>query len=349
MKQEAARENHRFLPVVTALVFIVLIFNTVLLARTTGFLKLPGEMSRLEMARAVGEMVVDYYEKQASEADVLSNSAVRDVLAQMKFELDKAGTVDDIIKVQSQYGDRLQEVVMREQENLRRETILGIINDDPNVKGFTGETILGVTKTENDGVVIDDKAGVLSEQTINSIKHNELMKGAWPLIEVRVAGGKAELVTARTLIDRLKIYESELESLRMKLQELRTAAGYSELAAPGVVVKMYDAQEGYSTVDIVHDRDVRDVVNELFAAGAAGVSVGGQRLIATTSVRCAGPVILVNQQPISVNPIVINAVGDPQILASSLDLIISQLKEFGIRVEVELQEQVLVPPFKEKK
>ena len=101
-------------------------------------------------------------------------------------------------------------------------------------------------------------------------------------------------------------------------------------------------------MDIVHDRDVRDV-NGLFASGATAVSVGGQRLVANSSIRCAGPVILVNQQPISVNPIVIHAVGDPEVLSSSLDLIKSQLSEFGIRMEISTGKNVLVPAFKEKK
>lgn len=59
--------------------------------------------------------------------------------------------------------------------------------------------------------------------------------------------------------------------------------------------------------------------------------------------------ILVNQQPISVNPIVIQAAGNPQTLSSSLDLIKSQLKEFGIRMEIVSGKQVLVPAFKERK
>ena len=31
------------------------------------------------------------------------------------------------------------------------------------------------------------------------------------------------------------------------------------------------------------------MINELFAAGAMGVEVGGQRLVATSSIRSAGP------------------------------------------------------------
>jgi len=336
-------------PLAVSLVIIILLLNTVLLTRTAGFLSFPGEMSRLDIAREGGMMVVEHYEKQAEEAGVLNNSAVRDVLAQMKFELDKARTPEELVNIQTQYSASVDEVIAREQENKRRETALGIINKDPGVKSFKGEAVLGISKTETEGVIIDDAAGILSEHTINSLKQNEQMKGSWPLIEVSIKGGKAELVTSRTLIDRLRIAEDEVKNLEQKLQELKAASGYTELVGPGITVNLYDAEEGYSNVDIVHDRDVRDVVNELFAAGATGVAVGGQRLVTNSSIRCAGPVILVNQQPISVNPIVIQAEGNPQVLSSSLDLIKSQLKEFGIRVEIIQEKQVLVPAFKERK
>ncbi|MGB4515880.1 MAG: DUF881 domain-containing protein, partial [Bacillota bacterium] len=79
---------------------------------------------------------------------------------------------------------------------------------------------------------------------------------------------------------------------------------------------------------------------------ALGVEVGGQRLVATSSIRSAGPLLLVNQQPIPVNPVVIRAVGDPALLESSLELIRNSLRPWGIRVEVEKKEQVVLSAFR---
>ena len=342
--------SHKMLaPVAVSLILVILLINTALLARTAGFLNLPGEMSKVEIARQGAEMVAEYYEKQASEAGVYNNSAVRDVIAQMRFELDKAGTTEELVAIQTQYGSKVEEVVLREQENKRRDTVLGIIKEDPQVAQFKGEALIGISKTESEGVVISDAGGILSERSLISLKQNQQMKGTWPLIEVSVAKGKAQLITSRTLIDRLEQSEKEGQSLQQKLEEMMALSGYKETIGSGITIKLYDAEQGYTTVDIVHDQDVRNVVNELFAAGAVGVAVGGQRLVANSSIRCAGPVILVNQQPISVNPIVIQAVGDPQVLSSSLDLIKSQLKEFGIRMEIVVGNQVLVPAFIDKK
>lgn len=347
MKQQMSQKS--LVPVAVSLILILVIVNTALLARSAGIGKFPGEMNNQDIAGQVREQVLDYYDQQAVDAGVGDNSAVREILAQLGFELDKAATSADIVKIQAQMGPKVEEIILREQDNKRRDIALNIIKQDSGVANYSGQAIIGISKNEQDGISISDAEGILSEGTINSLKQNEQMKGAWNLIEIQVAEGKAELLTSRTLIDRLKLAETERENLQSKLDEMSSIAGYKELKGAGIVVNLYDSEQGYSTIDIVHDQDVRNVVNELFAAGASGISVGGQRLITTSSIRCAGPVILVNQKQISVNPIVIEAVGDSQVLASSLDLIKSQLKEFGIRMEISSKEQVMCPAYQDIK
>ncbi len=140
--------------------------------------------------------------------------------------------------------------------------------------------------------------------------------------------------------------EQEIASLRVELQSVRMQAGLATLVGAGVCVRLYDAFDGFTEDKIVHDTDVRDVINELSAAGAAGIAVGDQRLMATSSVRCAGPVILVNHRPVPVDPVTIYAVGDPDVLASSLGLLRSSLLATkGVRLEVEKQERLTLPGY----
>ena len=101
------------------------------------------------------------------------------------------------------------------------------------------------------------------------------------------------------------------------------------------MIHLYDKVGGTTTASIIHDTDIRDVVNELFASGAQGVSVGGERLIVTSSIRCTGPLIKVNDKLISVNPVEIQAVGDPDLLVSGLDIIRSTMElKRGLRFEI---------------
>jgi uncharacterized protein YlxW (UPF0749 family) len=60
-------------------------------------------------------------------------------------------------------------------------------------------------------------------------------------------------------------------------------------------------------------------VNELWNAGAEAVAVAGNRIAPRSSIRCVGSVIHVNDQPVS-SPLVIEAIGDPKVLASAMNL-----------------------------
>ncbi|WP_366924134.1 DUF881 domain-containing protein [Metallumcola ferriviriculae] len=346
MRRDAV--SNKALWVALVLMLVVMVFNSAMLARTAGYIQFPGELTRLDMARHGAEMLVQYNEQQAAEAGVITNSAVRDVLAQFKFEVDRATTPDEIVKLETKYSREIQDVVQREQDNKRRETVLSLLNQDTGLSSYDGQATITVYTGDNNEVIVDDPTSRLKQGTIDQIKSHPLLQGTWPMMEFEITSGKTALVTARSLLDRLKMRADEVNSLRNKLQELNVKTGFAEMSGTGIIIELYDSQEGISSVDIVHDRDVRDVVNELFTAGASGVSVGNQRLTTTSSIRCAGPIILVNQQPIAVNPIVIKAVGDPKILASSLDLIRRELEEFGIQFIITPSNEVLLPSYKAK-
>lgn len=110
-------------------------------------------------------------------------------------------------------------------------------------------------------------------------------------------------------------------------EETKLFAGTSAVHGPGVVVLLKDSPKRTTSLMaqsdmgdyIVHDRDVREVVNELFSAGAQAISVNGQRLISNSSIRCVGPVVHVNATPIAA-PFIVKAIGDPLTLENGLKL-----------------------------
>ncbi len=146
----------------------------------------------------------------------------------------------------------------------------------------------------------------------------------------------------RALREAISVLQDETRALRDELAAMRRAAGMDELAGPGVIVRAYDAPDGYRNREIVHERDVQDILNALFYAGARGAEVGGQRIVAQSSVRCAGPILLVNQQPVPSNPVVVKAVGDPDSLRAALGEIERRFARDGKRLAIEDGEAVLL-------
>lgn len=149
--------------------------------------------------------------------------------------------------------------------------------------------------------------------------------------------------------------------LNENLQDTKVLAGLTEVAGPGVVVTLRDLSDikqkidapkdpaGFSAMDeVIHDFDVLRTVNEMWNAGAEAVAVGGQRVVSRSSIRCVGSVIHVNDQPVS-SPIVIEAIGDPKILASAMNLrggVLQDLRDMNPgMVQVDIANQMKLPAY----
>ncbi|MGI6576115.1 MAG: DUF881 domain-containing protein [bacterium] len=344
MRLQPQQQGH-FPRILLVLIIFLLIANSIILAHAAQLLSFPGQLSAREQAQQGGLYIYEYVKNRAQDAGVESNLAVRDVLARFKFEIEQANRPEEVAQIVLKYGRESEDIILREQENLRRGIALSLVRQDPKLQEMTGETYITITRREDTGLVIEDPQNLLSQSIIEQIEQHEGLQRLSQIIEIKIVDGKADLVTPVTMLERLKLLEHEVDSLRSQLQSVKIGAGLEPMTGSGIIVRLYDAEPGVGTEQIVHDFDVRDIVNELFAAGAAGIAVNNQRLTTTSSIRCAGPVILVNHQPIAVNPVTISAIGDPIVLASSLDLIQSEYQITGIRFEIEHADKISLPSY----
>jgi uncharacterized protein YlxW (UPF0749 family) len=109
---------------------------------------------------------------------------------------------------------------------------------------------------------------------------------------------------------------------------LGAAVGLTAVHGPGLRVELDDAprlapgetRPGNPTPDdlVVHEQDVLAVINAFWAGGADAVSVMGERIVATSAVRCVGNTLLLHGAVYS-PPFVVEAVGDPDRLSHALD------------------------------
>ena len=113
-----------------------------------------------------------------------------------------------------------------------------------------------------------------------------------------------------------------------RLLRLGLASGTIAVTGPGLVVTLDDAPADASAGDEplrggtpvdgrVQDRDLQDVVNALWAAGAEAVSINGIRLTALTAIRSAGDTVLVDFRLLS-PPYRVEAIGEPARLELAL-------------------------------
>jgi uncharacterized protein YlxW (UPF0749 family) len=101
---------------------------------------------------------------------------------------------------------------------------------------------------------------------------------------------------------------------------------------------------------VVHQQDVQAAVNGLRAGGARALSVMGQRVIATTAVRCVGNTLLVNGRVYS-PPFVLVAIGDPDRLRAGLDaesgvqIYQQYVAAYGLRLSVTASDALHLPAY----
>ena len=158
---------------------------------------------------------------------------------------------------------------------------------------------------------------------------------------------------------RLAEIESRLSkgeaSLAKVLQEARVQAGVLGMKGPGIEVTLDDSQRSRPTdadpyFYIVHDVDLQALVNELWASGAEAVSINDQRIVNRSSIRCAGPSILVNTVRL-VPPYVVRGIGPSSDMDRALRMpggfkdSMNPLVQNGGEVKLKLLTDLAVPPF----
>lgn len=141
-------------------------------------------------------------------------------------------------------------------------------------------------------------------------------------------------------------------ALREKIERIRAEAGFAPLRGPGISLLLGDSsapsEPGENpNVYLLHDSDLLRIVNDLRAAGARGVALNGERLLATSEIRCAGPTISVNGRRIA-TPVRIQAVGNPARLAEMLyrpDGLLLLLGRSGFFIRFAVRKDLTLPGF----
>ncbi len=163
-------------------------------------------------------------------------------------------------------------------------------------------------------------------------------------------------------IERLRLqvskYENEAGSdkglsrlVSEELQSSRAALGLLAMKGPGIELVLDDSTmkmgegAGGQNLFVIHDFDLIQIANELWAAGAEAVSLNGQRLVAGSAITCSGALIQVNKATISA-PFTFLAIGNRDNLGAALNIrdgILDRLRSLRFVVNLTPSEEVTVP------
>ncbi len=133
----------------------------------------------------------------------------------------------------------------------------------------------------------------------------------------------ARLTEIRTEVEDLSVGAANNSGLDAAEIRERRVAGLTAVTGPAVTVTLDDAPDSVRAegVDadllVVHQQDIQAVVNALWAGGAEAMTIQGQRVIATTGIKCVGNTVVLHGVPYA-PPYVISAIGEPAGLRAAL-------------------------------
>ena len=158
---------------------------------------------------------------------------------------------------------------------------------------------------------------------------------------------KQQVLDARAAIAQLEAAgqggAAVTKQLSDQLQAAQIAAGLVPMTGPGLVIQLKDSTlpvpaDGNAQDYLVSGGDVLTVVDQLWAAGAEGIAINGERVVVSTAVVDIGGSVVVNGAYVAA-PYQIKAIG-PKTMFDTLthlpefaDFIRSRGEAFGIDVQ----------------
>lgn len=146
--------------------------------------------------------------------------------------------------------------------------------------------------------------------------------------------------------------------LRAQAAKLDFTVGTQPVNGPALSVSLNDSKRSlaslpaYFTADdlVVHQQDVQNVVNAMWAGGAEAMMLQDQRVISTSAVRCVGNTLILQGRVYS-PPYVIQAIGDVSGMRGALDKspeinrYLEYVEAVGVGYEVTNKGQVSFPAY----
>jgi uncharacterized protein YlxW (UPF0749 family) len=146
-----------------------------------------------------------------------------------------------------------------------------------------------------------------------------------------------------------------LQALTTALEQQQLLAGLTPVQGPGVLVTMDDSAVQIPpgadpNAYVIHEYDLRDIVNLLWMAGSEAIAINDERLVGNSSLYCVGSTVMVNNTRLS-PPYLIRAVGNSRVQQDYLrnPSYLQDLKQkqrlYGLQFDVQAIANLILPAY----
>ena len=180
------------------------------------------------------------------------------------------------------------------------------------------------------------------------------------ILREQIAELRLEIDQLRTAIDENIALQNDIikeyialqndDQLSREWEIIKLHTGLVGVEGAGITITLDDAPVREPGMPpswfIIHDYDIRTILNELKTAGAQAIAINGERVVPMSEQICAGPTIIINANRYPV-PYIIEAIGEPDGLyeAMSTSNKVAELKEFNILVDIKKSDKIRISKF----
>ena len=180
------------------------------------------------------------------------------------------------------------------------------------------------------------------------------------ILREQIAELRLEIDQLRTAIDENIALQNDIikeyialqndDQLSREWEIIKLHTGLVGVEGAGITITLDDAPVREPGMPpswfIIHDYDIRTILNELKTAGAQAIAINGERVVPMSEQICAGPTIIINDNRYPV-PYIIEAIGEPDGLyeAMSTSNKVAELKEFNILVDIKKSDKIRISKF----
>lgn len=146
---------------------------------------------------------------------------------------------------------------------------------------------------------------------------------------------------------------SRTSELQKEIDEVNRFLGLTEITGAGIILTLRD-NDGTAIKELggdlnqalVHDGDLREIVNELKNAGAEAISINGQRIVSGSAITCSGAIVTINGVKLN-SPFEIRAIGSIASLSGIKRTggYLSILEDEGINAKFEQSNNVTIAKY----
>jgi len=306
-----------------------------------------GGQPTLDLSKEFANEIVADLQGLAGDLGVAERTNVKHALAKLHYDVYLVENQRALSSLIQNNAGETRDIIINEYVKASGEQALMILNAANEIQVSTASLTLNLDPLPDGGYTVKGSHD-LNEETLAQLSQAPTLfdyERFQPYFEsyrkvsslqVLVEDGIAQIAADPSNQETINYWEREIQKLQTDYGRIASSAGFAELSGPGITLNIYDNLYSIEAIDL------RRIVGELFSSGARGISVGGQRLAANSSIIDADGGISVDGILIDTNPVVVEVLGEPPTLTSGIDLLFSVSMRGLFHADTEIEDNLVL-------